>query len=352
MVAPVVGPTTVVDQDYRGGIYYYYDRKIKWKQKPPFTLNLPYQRHVGTITRINRNNGYGSVAWDADAFPPGVINNSTLIRLNNLSYERLKGKLYSTAGIGVNLVEYNQAVRMIASAASTLTEFSKQLRRLNFPGAARALRMKFIPPGVSVKKSFANNWLEFHFGWTPLIEDIYNTLDVFNDPSKWFGLQKAGARDYLDFDAGWDFGSVIRKGHGSGYIDVTQGARISGIKNIHTHTLEALGLINPASLVWEVVPFSFVVDWFVNVGDYIRSYTDFTGLSIDSVYWSTFRKFYVESKSYRKVDLSPGYDYRTEYIYTERTTSLSGTQLQTKFMKPPSAARAATAISLLLQRMR
>lgn len=33
-----------------------------------------------------------------------------------------------------------------------------------------------------------------------------------------------------------------------------------------------LGLNNPVGIYWEKIPFSFVVDWFVNVGDFIENY--------------------------------------------------------------------------------
>lgn len=33
-------------------------------------------------------------------------------------------------------------------------------------------------------------------------------------------------------------------------------------------TAQQLGLTNPAQLAWELVPFSFVVDWFIPVGDF------------------------------------------------------------------------------------
>ena len=46
-------------------------------------------------------------------------------------------------------------------------------------------------------------------------------------------------------------------------------AKIKGI-------LDVLGLRITPSIVWELIPFSFVVDWFINVGDYLRSLeTDF-----------------------------------------------------------------------------
>lgn len=352
MVAPVVGPTTIVTSDVRGGIYYAYDRRVRYKQKKPFTLNLPYIRQIGTITRAARNGGFGNIAWDADALPPGVLPSSTYIRLNNLSYDKLRSKLYATAGLGVDLVEFNQSVRMITSTASTLLNFVKKLKRGDFVGAAQALRMKYLPRGVSKAKSFGNNFLEYHFGWEPLVKNIFDAIDVMDDPKRWFTCQKAGAREPLIFNDFADLGSVTRESTGSGTVTVVQGARISGIKNIHTHTLEALGLINPASLVWEVVPFSFVVDWFVNVGDYLRSYTDFTGLNIDSTYCVAYYEFSVNCVFRRKSDRALGWTNSTTYRYTERTTSLTGTALSAKRLKPPSASRAATAISLLLQRLR
>jgi hypothetical protein len=38
--------------------------------------------------------------------------------------------------------------------------------------------------------------------------------------------------------------------------------------------IHAFGVNRVASIIWEAIPFSFVVDWFVNVGDVIRSYED------------------------------------------------------------------------------
>lgn len=37
-------------------------------------------------------------------------------------------------------------------------------------------------------------------------------------------------------------------------------------------TLSNLGITNPASIVWELTPFSFVVDWFLPLGDYINAW--------------------------------------------------------------------------------
>lgn len=42
-----------------------------------------------------------------------------------------------------------------------------------------------------------------------------------------------------------------------------------------------LGLVNPAYVLWDAVPFSFVADWFLPVGRYLQSYSDWVGLHLD-----------------------------------------------------------------------
>jgi hypothetical protein len=44
--------------------------------------------------------------------------------------------------------------------------------------------------------------------------------------------------------------------------------------------LSNLGLINPLSVAWEVVPFSFVIDWFIPVNKWLNSLTADAGLEL------------------------------------------------------------------------
>ena len=47
--------------------------------------------------------------------------------------------------------------------------------------------------------------------------------------------------------------------------------------------LGQLGFDNPALIAYELMPYSFVVDWFYNIGDYLQSQTALAGLSLDYV---------------------------------------------------------------------
>jgi hypothetical protein len=41
-----------------------------------------------------------------------------------------------------------------------------------------------------------------------------------------------------------------------------------------------IGLTNPAGLAWELLPYSFVVDWFIPIGGWLNGLTDTIGLGL------------------------------------------------------------------------
>jgi hypothetical protein len=49
------------------------------------------------------------------------------------------------------------------------------------------------------------------------------------------------------------------------------------LRNAGLATLSQLGLINPAVIVWERLPYSFVVDWFAPVGSWLNALTAAAG---------------------------------------------------------------------------
>jgi len=240
---------------------------------------------------------------------------------------------------------------MIASTASSLLKATRAVRGLRFGDAAKALGMKFLPPNASVKKSFANNWLEFHFGWEPLIKDIHDACEVLNNPVKSFHFEKGKSKIPWSKRTVTNLGSGTRTMSASGTFVGVQGARVKFIQNQVLHSLDQWGVLNPSVLVWETIPFSFVVDWFVNVGDFLRSFSDFAGMTLDS----TFSTAAWQANCLGEYRINPGFtpqgfrSWQHRYSACVRTISLSGPVFSVKKLKPPSVTRAATAISLLVQ---
>jgi hypothetical protein len=71
------------------------------------------------------------------------------------------------------------------------------------------------------------------------------------------------------------------------------------IPNGAISVVDAFGLSNPLTVAWEIIPFSFVVDWFLPIGDALKGLTAFSGLEFHDG-WIT-RKDYSMAKG--RVDL-------------------------------------------------
>lgn len=52
-----------------------------------------------------------------------------------------------------------------------------------------------------------------------------------------------------------------------------------GLTNANLAEFSSLGLINPLEIIWELVPYSFVVDWFLPVGNWLSSMTADAGFT-------------------------------------------------------------------------
>jgi len=357
MVAPTSDlGTSIVSRnfldEYGVGHARLYELRHRFRQKKPFNLILPYDSERRYLHAYALTSVQASLPHDTNSTPYFTVSWTPVM---NRSYEKLRGKIYDKVGLGVDFAEYRQSAGMIESTATSLFKAYRAVRKGRFGDAASALRMKYIPKGVSLRKSASNNWLEFHFGWEPLYKDIHEALGVINDPVKSFSMERARAKDEVKQQGFVSFGATAHKWWATGYQSCTQGCRVKFAKPGTLHTLDQWGISNPLGIVWELVPFSFVVDWFVNVGAFLDSQTDFYGMQLES----TFRTLKLDvTEEVIGIGTPAGIGQPTwrsssiiRYVNVSRTTSLSGVALAVKKIKPPSLTRAATAISLLVQAM-
>lgn len=332
-----------------GVVTSFYDEQHRYRQVKPFTLILPYHRISSSITKYSRASFPPGIPADADGPFPFTLNWTSL---ENKSYDKLRNKIYDKVGAGVDFAEWKQSARMIASSATTLFKAYRAVKQLRFADAASALRMKYLPKGVSKLKSAGNNWLEFHFGWEPLVGDIYDGVKALADPVKSFDLERARTREILLQQGSTDFGSIRDDWTAKGWLSSQQGCRVKFATPGSNHTLDQWGISNPAVIAWELIPFSFCVDWFVNVGDFLSSQTDFAGMTLESIYRT--RRYEIDWTTTRSIKPGFGSGQNSISVRTvglDRFTTLSGVTLEVKRIKPPSVVRGATAVSLLVQAM-
>lgn len=129
-----------------------------------------------------------------------------------------------------------------------------------------------------MKDPVANAVLETEFGWMPLFQDIHAALStVCGDIPPTYITSRH--REVVS-------SSVETLGNAQSYTQTWSGwCRVSLAAtaiptNPNAALLNRLGLINPATVVWDLIPWSFVVNMFLNVNDLVSSITDEVGYDV------------------------------------------------------------------------
>jgi hypothetical protein len=73
----------------------------------------------------------------------------------------------------------------------------------------------------------------------------------------------------------------------------------ANIQSTYLEYFDQAGLLNPVEIAWELVPYSFIVDWFVPIGNCLSALSASAGLTLGSTsQLHTFYKGTFEAKTY------------------------------------------------------
>ena len=146
----------------------------------------------------------------------------------------------------------------------------------------------------------ATAWLEYRYAIRPLLGDIKNAIAAIKALLPYGRRQTARGKelrvyDDITYDAG-DINSPSLyvedlKIERAGSIKASAGVLYAIERNINALSA-LLGLDQPVESLYELIPFSFVLDWVVGVGDWLQSLTKSSGLTVLSS-WNTLS--YVET---------------------------------------------------------
>lgn len=207
--------------------------------------------------------------------PVSWSSNDEIALLGNLA-KTVRGHEFNLA------VAAGEAGKTLELVTSTLMKFYKSIRlirRGNLTGAARLLTGS--PKRHRDHKSnlttadVSDAWLEMAYGWTPLLQDVYNSSHAY-------AKLTAGPRTKTFRVAGYKSASVTEE-TSPGYWGWNKKARI--VRAYEVTLIEdmtaarSLGLLDPLSLAWELTPFSFVADWFIPIGNYFEDLNAIPNLS-------------------------------------------------------------------------
>lgn len=205
----------------------------------------------------------------------------------NKCYSRFVDKVSTASQWAVNMAEREDAVKMIASRCGQIAKSFNALRKGRVIDAANALGIsrKILKRDVTGKrwskpKDASKLWLEFHFGWEPLVQDIHQaaTLCASGLPTKKVSASASRTESFRGSAPAYEWAVSGGRKH------VCRMQAEVSVSNPNLYYANQLGFLNPAAIAWELIPFSFVVDWFTSVGQCLGSLTDFVGLDVKNAF--------------------------------------------------------------------
>lgn len=181
--------------------------------------------------------------------------------------------------LGVALGEFPETFREVAKAVTTIAKSYRELRRGNIRGAARHLfnttkdsRLRDVPSGA------AGAHLMVEFGVKPILSDIQDSMIYLENLGRrpLIHTVRASESSVLSVDfrrpsEPWGAhpgGSWIQLIKQEGSMDCSGKVEFV-VTNPVAFEFQQLGLTNPLTVAWELVPFSFLVDWIVPIGNLI-----------------------------------------------------------------------------------
>lgn len=178
--------------------------------------------------------------------------------LYNAALEKLNSKTRGSLDLSITLAEAGQTKRMIKSVGK-FTDFAK------FAGLGGV---------VAGTRALANGWLQFQYGWRPLLSDVFAAADEgirisINQIEHFHARKKITMKDTISPSqvvAGVSIPTEVG-------LDGVQSCQFNIRLTIPTESFDPTRWtsMNPISIGWELIPYSFVIDWFVDVGSYLRN---------------------------------------------------------------------------------
>jgi hypothetical protein len=264
-------------------------------------LQLPDNPHTVQLHKTDYSMGYDlrrtyanpdttyNNGWRADTHPfsePAFIPTfgSEFDGVSNAAVKKLNANanLGVQANMAQNLAQYTQTTNMISQNAKRIAASMLALRKGQFSQAANLLvandRSKSIRKGQPSKtKSLANNWLELQYGWKPLLSDIDESMRILASYMQNSQGSKQ-VRGSASINKSWRVPQYHSGGVppsvGNEYLSQMWQCKFVVRYRVSSHLTSSLaqfGFTNPINLVWEILPYSFVVDWFLPIGPYLES---------------------------------------------------------------------------------
>lgn len=297
----------------------------------------------------------------------GFVSRDIYARLTNKLNAKLVDVMQNntSAQLLTSLVEVGESYEMIARRAISMRRAFTALRRFDLPRVAKELALprdvqRNVERRVSKKHFVTQNWLEYWMGWAPFISDIQSAMKVLDQAPRPKQFRVTATNNYTYVAQGTVRAGADGRPWYSHYSkpSVRDRASFGGYArcvNPQLALASQLGLTNPFVTAWEVIPFSFIANWFVNVDQYLAACSPFYGMEFSDTYLNHKSQITAaEMKNSRwewedkwiQVDDTQSYN---AMLFTRRQSSIPLASLVVELPDRLSLTRAATSVSLLTQ---
>jgi len=207
------------------------------------------------------DSGHGNILTRTLVAPEYIFTPDTSVldsMLWNSALERLSQKVRGDLDLSIDLAEAHKTAKMF-DVVDKVVDYSRTFRRK-----------------YGLIKSASNAWLEYVYGVKPLLSSIYGLAEenlrvVVNKVAHHSARASAPYRPSTAAVSSI-FGRLVNPIDTSTFKrSVTIGVDLRD----PTFDIARFTSLNPLSIAWELTPYSFVVDWFVGVGSYLRNYENY-----------------------------------------------------------------------------
>lgn len=206
--------------------------------------------------------GYHYLTGDSTLYTSQLYN-ATSLEEEEWWAPKLREKIDADkVSLGSSLAEYRESVKMFVNFANGLHDAWKVLRG-RIP--RRKLKVCSIPASV----------LQYNFGVAPLAEDLYSSVEMLRTRMDRPIYRRLSAGVKRTFKGSFPYGVY--------FYDAT--GVFSQRATVHFRVIPSLYLSsdfdfgNPVEWAWELIPFSFVVDWAIPIGDWLGQLDALQGIT-------------------------------------------------------------------------
>lgn len=201
--------------------------------------------------------------------------------------ERLKNQRFNA---GVFIAEGRKTIDMIRKRSTTIAQDIRTFKKTW--GKKIYWKMRgWQTPSYAIKKAkqyrvkqAARAWLEMEYGWNPFLSEVFGAV---NQCAILF--TRTEAREFVQFRAQEAFyRQVIVPSEVNPNAKFRVSQRVERLSHVRIDVkldlpalqlATQLGLTNPADILWETIPFSFVLDWFIPIGRWLHGFDAGLGYS-------------------------------------------------------------------------